>query len=344
MAEAAARPQFDVRHNEGAKRFEIELAGPDGKPQLAIAEYRMHMGVGAPAGGAVTRSAALQVMEMHHTEVPPAGRGRGVASQLCKAAFQYCHEAGVAVRPSCSYVSDTWLPSHPEYKAMLESELVAPTFRERAAPTPAEAAAALAADGAGGGAAAEDEEEEEDEWGEAAQRNLQGHTFRLARQQYHEQVLALDGGGADGAARAKTLTRLGQLLLNRVLELLPRNADPNVAGATPAPPGPHPRLTHAPLASSCSSHRHPPTPLPSLPSRLRAWGVCVCSGGEAADPRRTAGQRPARGGRGRTGRGGGCGGWGCGWGGADGVRAGACRGGAPTVIHTHLHNTMAGVR
>ena len=37
---------------------------------------------------------------------------------------------------------------------MLESELVAPTFRERAAPTPAEAAAALAADGAGGGAAA----------------------------------------------------------------------------------------------------------------------------------------------------------------------------------------------
>ena len=57
MAEAA-RPQFDVRHNEGAKRFEIELAGPDGKPQLAIAEYRMHMGVGAAAGGAVTRMMA----------------------------------------------------------------------------------------------------------------------------------------------------------------------------------------------------------------------------------------------------------------------------------------------
>ena len=265
MAEAAARPQFDVRHNEGAKRFEIELAGPDGKPQLAIAEYRMHMGVGAAAGGAVTRSAALQVMEMHHTEVPPAGRGRGVASQLCKAAFQYCHEAGVAVRPSCSYVSDTWLPSHPEYKAMLESELVAPTFRERAAPTPAEAAAALAADGAGGGAAAEDDDdEEEDEWGEAAQRNLQGHTFRLARQQYHEQVLALEGGGADGAARAKTLTRLGQLLLNRVLELLPRNADPNVAGATPAPPGPHPHPRSRRLLLLL-----PPPPPPHCPrSRL----------------------------------------------------------------------------
>ena len=52
-------------------------------------------------------------------------------------------------------------------------------------------------------------------------------------------MLALEGGGADGAARAKTLTRLGQLLLNRVLELLPRNADPNVAGASAAPPG-HP--------------------------------------------------------------------------------------------------------
>ena len=310
MAEAAARPQFDVRHNEAAKRFEIELAGPDGKPQLAIAEYRMHMGVGAPAGagggaaaaagGAVTRSAALQVMEMHHTEVPPAGRGRGVASQLCKAAFQYCHEAVVAVRPSCSYVSDTWLPSHPEYKAMLESELVAPTFRERAAPTPAEAAAALAADGAGGGAAAEDDDEEEDEWGEAAQRNLQGHTFRLARQQYHEQVLALEGGGADGAARAKTLTRLGQLLLNRVLELLPRNADPNVAGATAAPPGqpgsPRLLLVLLLLLPLCPPPLHH---FPRSPHRDVSTDTslsCARSGGEAADPRRAAGQRPARGG------------------------------------------------
>ena len=38
MAEAAARPQFDARHNEAAKRFEIELAGPDGKPQVVLVD------------------------------------------------------------------------------------------------------------------------------------------------------------------------------------------------------------------------------------------------------------------------------------------------------------------
>ena len=30
--------------------------------------------------------------------------------QLCQAVFEFAKESGYVVRPSCSYVSDTWLP------------------------------------------------------------------------------------------------------------------------------------------------------------------------------------------------------------------------------------------
>ena len=66
--------------------------------------------------------------------------------------------------------------------------------------------------------------------GERALLNMQDHTFRLARNQYQAQIAELGFSSAEeqSGARTKTLVRLGQLLLNRVFELLPRNADPNV--------------------------------------------------------------------------------------------------------------------
>ena len=225
--------QYDVHHNLASSRFEIDLGGgTTGRPNFAIAEYRM-CGVGehlsdtpaAAAAAPAAGGAGLRVLDLYHTEVPPAGRGKGIAGQLLAGVFRHAQEVGVAVRPSCSYVRDTWLPRHSEYNAMCESELMAPACVERTVPSAAEAAAAAAAmEGSD-----DDEEEEDDEWGERAVLNMQDHTFRLARNQYQSQLAELSfETGEHSAMLAKTRIRLGQLLLNRVLELLPHNADPNI--------------------------------------------------------------------------------------------------------------------
>ena len=223
--------QYDVHHNVSSSRFEINLGGGSaGRPQLAIAEYSMCRvgeqpsdGPRAAASAASAAPSGLQVLDLFHTEVPPQGRGKGVAGQLLAGVFQYAQEVGVAVRPSCSYVSDTWLPRHPEYRALCESELVTPACVERAVPSAVEAAAAMENSD-------EDEDEDEDEeWGERALLSMQDHTFRLARNQYQAEVAELSVKNDDHSSLlAKTRIRLGQLLLNRVLELLPRAADTTV--------------------------------------------------------------------------------------------------------------------
>jgi predicted GNAT family acetyltransferase len=220
--------QYDVHHNLSNSRFEINLGGGTaGRPVLAIAEYSM-CGVGeqpsdepaTAAAAAAAGAAGMRVLDLYHTEVPPAGRGKGVADQLLAGVFRHAQEAGVAVRPSCSYVRDAWLPRHPEYKALCESELVAPACVERTVPSAAEAAAMMEG--------SDDDEEEDEEWGERALLNMQGHTFRLARNQYEAEVAELCFEAEGHFTLTKTRIRLGQLLLNRVLELLPRGADPNV--------------------------------------------------------------------------------------------------------------------
>ena len=45
------------------------------------------------------------VMDMHHTFVPPALRGKNIAGQLAKAAFDYAREQQLQVLPSCSYIA-----------------------------------------------------------------------------------------------------------------------------------------------------------------------------------------------------------------------------------------------
>ncbi len=53
-----------------------------------------------------------------HTGVPEAIGGRGIASDLVRAAFEYAREAGLKVRPACSYAA-AWAERHPEYSQLL---------------------------------------------------------------------------------------------------------------------------------------------------------------------------------------------------------------------------------
>jgi predicted GNAT family acetyltransferase len=51
-----------------------------------------------------------KILDLTHTFTPPSARGKGIAAQLGDAAVAYAREQGYRVRPSCSYISGTYLP------------------------------------------------------------------------------------------------------------------------------------------------------------------------------------------------------------------------------------------
>ena len=60
------------------------------------------------------------VLVLHHTEVPPALQGRGLAGELVQSALDWARAQGLRVRPTCSYVS-AYMRRHPETQDLLES-------------------------------------------------------------------------------------------------------------------------------------------------------------------------------------------------------------------------------
>ena len=59
------------------------------------------------------------LLVLHHTEVPAALQGQGLAAQLVAAALAWAREQGLRVRPSCSYVA-AYMRRHPETRDLLE--------------------------------------------------------------------------------------------------------------------------------------------------------------------------------------------------------------------------------
>jgi hypothetical protein len=55
-------------------------------------------------------------MTIWHTEVPPAMRGRGVASELAQSAFEYAKQNDLRVDVICPLAAE-FLSKHPEYNA-----------------------------------------------------------------------------------------------------------------------------------------------------------------------------------------------------------------------------------
>lgn len=54
-------------------------------------------------------------LDINHTIVPSQIEGRGIASQLVKAAYDYALEQGLHPTATCSYAV-IWLQRHPEYQ------------------------------------------------------------------------------------------------------------------------------------------------------------------------------------------------------------------------------------
>ena len=94
-----------VTHNPQAARFEAVLSTPAGE-RLAICSYRLQGGV----------------LVLHHTEVPAALQGQGVAARLVEAALAWARAQGLQVRPTCSYVA-AYMRRHPQTRDLLEVAL-----------------------------------------------------------------------------------------------------------------------------------------------------------------------------------------------------------------------------
>ena len=87
----------EVRNNEAAKRYELEVDG-----QLAIAEYRLRPGR----------------ISFTHTEVPGALAGRGIGKKLVKAALDDARAKGLKVVPICPFVKH-YIDTHPDEQDLL---------------------------------------------------------------------------------------------------------------------------------------------------------------------------------------------------------------------------------
>lgn len=62
----------------------------------------------------VAYSADETCLDIRHTIVPEAIGGRGIASALVRAAYDYARAEGLKPVATCSYAV-TWLQRHPEY-------------------------------------------------------------------------------------------------------------------------------------------------------------------------------------------------------------------------------------
>jgi len=93
----------EVRHNAQASRFEATVDG-----QLCVADYLL----------------AGNVMRMHHTEVPVALEGRGIAGALVRAALAHAEANGLRIEPRCAYVR-AYMRRHPETQRLLPDDFPA---------------------------------------------------------------------------------------------------------------------------------------------------------------------------------------------------------------------------
>ncbi|KAH0878184.1 hypothetical protein HID58_065578 [Brassica napus] len=87
--------------NEGRHRFETE-------DHEAFIEYKMKNNG--------------TFMDLVRTYVPSSKGGLGLASHLCVAAFEHASSRSFSIVPTCSYVSETFLPRNPSWKHLVYTE------------------------------------------------------------------------------------------------------------------------------------------------------------------------------------------------------------------------------
>jgi predicted GNAT family acetyltransferase len=91
-------PGMDVQHDTGRSRFLVRL--PEGEGEL------------------VYKRLGQSTLELAHTEVAPALRGRGVAEALVQTAIDHARAERLSIVATCPYVQ-RWLAKHPEHRDLV---------------------------------------------------------------------------------------------------------------------------------------------------------------------------------------------------------------------------------
>ena len=86
-----------VRHDLERQRFEADVDGG-----IARCDYERRG----------------DVLYAHHTEVPAASQGRGIAAVLVEALLEYAERNALRVEPGCSYVRN-YMRRHPDARRLL---------------------------------------------------------------------------------------------------------------------------------------------------------------------------------------------------------------------------------
>lgn len=86
-----------IQHNAADQRFETTVEG-----QLCTCDYQLRG----------------DILWVHHTGVPPAVGGRGIAAELVRATLAWAEAQGYRVQPSCSYVA-AYMRRHPQTLKLL---------------------------------------------------------------------------------------------------------------------------------------------------------------------------------------------------------------------------------
>ena len=85
---------MEVTHNEGEKRFELELPGG-----VAILSYEQGDGI----------------IDLQHTLVPSEWRRHGIGAELVKQTMEIARREGFRVIPSCPYIA-SWLEQNVQFR------------------------------------------------------------------------------------------------------------------------------------------------------------------------------------------------------------------------------------
>lgn len=90
--------KYEILHQPDKRQFILTLEG-----ETAYVSYRL-----TPDGA----------LDVRHTLVPPPLEGRGIASALVQAAYDYARAEGLTSMGTCSYAV-RWLQRHPEYQGII---------------------------------------------------------------------------------------------------------------------------------------------------------------------------------------------------------------------------------
>ncbi|KAF5184753.1 Acetyltransferase [Thalictrum thalictroides] len=101
MAAVGATEVPKILWNESKQKFETE-------DKKAYLEYKLRN--------------EGKVMDIVHTFVPSSKRGLGLASHLCVAALNHAQSHSMSIIPTCSYVSDTFLPRNPVWNSLVYAD------------------------------------------------------------------------------------------------------------------------------------------------------------------------------------------------------------------------------